>query len=201
MFGTTHILAFLVRSLSFLQMFTVYPLLTHIARNQLVAALTGEKDLKGMKLFVVNILFILPPLAFGIFYPQVGSLLGYIGSGCGLFIMYLLPIMVHLKRYRLQLTDPVAFQMLETHKLDQLLHNTDLFSPMATPQMRYGKLNESVSTNRMTNRSITINASIRSFKGLNVPKKEVRKFYLSCVFHMFLLLYGVSVLILQFIKF
>jgi hypothetical protein len=42
-----------------------------------------------------------------IFYPKVGSILGKIGSIAGLLIVYILPVITYLKKYRTELMHPL----------------------------------------------------------------------------------------------
>lgn len=42
-----------------------------------------------------------------IFYPQVGSILGKIGAVAGLLIVYILPVITYLKKYRTEIEHPL----------------------------------------------------------------------------------------------
>ena len=39
-------------------------------------------------------------LLFALFYPNIGTVLSYVGAICGFVIVYLLPVMVHLAQSR-----------------------------------------------------------------------------------------------------
>jgi len=47
------------------------------------------------------------PLLCALFYPNVGTLLSYVGALSGFVIIYCLPVMVYLKQKRLEITDPL----------------------------------------------------------------------------------------------
>lgn len=49
----------------------------------------------------------LVPTLITIFYPKIGSILGMIGAVAGLFIVYILPVITHLKKMRQDLQHPV----------------------------------------------------------------------------------------------
>jgi hypothetical protein len=42
-----------------------------------------------------------------IFYPKIASILGLIGSIAGLFIVYILPVITHLKKFKTEIEHPL----------------------------------------------------------------------------------------------
>jgi hypothetical protein len=42
-----------------------------------------------------------------IFYPKIASILGLIGSIAGLFIVYVLPVITHLKKFKTEIEHPL----------------------------------------------------------------------------------------------
>ena len=56
---------------------------------------------------IITCIIILVPLAFSIFYPKIASILGYVGSVCGLFVIYILPITTYLVKLRNECDNPI----------------------------------------------------------------------------------------------
>ena len=50
-------------------------------------------------------------------FPQVGSILGYVGGFIGLGLIYIIPISVYLKRYKLKLEDPQLVEALDNNTI------------------------------------------------------------------------------------
>ena len=48
----------------------------------------------------LNMLLILLPLCFALFYPAIGSVLAYVSAVSGFLIIYLLPVLAHMKQMR-----------------------------------------------------------------------------------------------------
>lgn len=61
----------------------------------------------------MNITIITIPMLFTLFYPHIGTILGYVGAFTGFAIMYLLPVMVHLKRMKTRITNPLLAEALD----------------------------------------------------------------------------------------
>ena len=89
-------------------------------------------SLKVVMLFNGSVLLF--ATAVGILYPQVGSILGYIGAFCGLFLIYIIPISVYLKRYKLNLAHPEIVRALEDNRIESVVPSSssaqnDITSP------------------------------------------------------------------------
>ena len=89
-----------------------------------------KKELPNPKFFIFNLVFLLPCMALGIFYPEVGSILGYAGSAIGLIMMYVIPCAIHLKRYWLEVKNPELSNALDKGAIDVI----------STPQNRDPKI-------------------------------------------------------------
>lgn len=53
-----------------------------------------------------------------IFYPNVGSILGKIGSIAGLLIVYILPVITYLKKLRTELEHPLLAKAIEQDQFE-----------------------------------------------------------------------------------
>ena len=72
-----------------------------------------DKEITKKIFLSVNVVILLIPAAITIFYPKIGSILGYIGSVAGLLIVYILPVMTYLKKYKTELTHPLLAKAIE----------------------------------------------------------------------------------------
>jgi hypothetical protein len=52
------------------------------------------------------------PLTFGLMYNKIGEILTFTGAFGGLICMYVLPVMVHLKKRYTQITNPLLAEAL-----------------------------------------------------------------------------------------
>jgi len=87
-------------------------LLFHVVRVQFFRAFWGEER-EDKIFYIYNLIAALPCVILAIWYPHVGSMLGYAGGVTGLFTIYLLPVLVNLKRTWLAITNPILLKMLE----------------------------------------------------------------------------------------
>lgn len=58
-------------------------------------------------------MIIIIPVIFTLFYPNVGTILGYVGAIGGFVIMYLLPVMIHLKRMKTKIQNPLLAEAID----------------------------------------------------------------------------------------
>jgi len=65
-----------------------------------------------------------------LFYPQVGTILSYIGAIAGFLAIYLMPVLVHLKRIRTDITNPLLARAIHENELGS---NRQASSPLASP--------------------------------------------------------------------
>ena len=47
------------------------------------------------------------PFLFALFYPNIGTVLSYVGAIAGFFIIYVVPCLVYLKYQRTKITNPL----------------------------------------------------------------------------------------------
>jgi len=99
-FSNKDIIANIARSSVLLQLIGIYPLLLYVIRVQLFEA-TMNKTYPGFILtFILNLFCCLSTTLFACFYPNVGTVLTYVGAICGLVYLFILPIGVHLSVMR-----------------------------------------------------------------------------------------------------
>ena len=142
MFEATDILAFIVRVTWFLQMFSVYPMLFWITRNLFTSILNKGKEMSNRASLIFNGALILIATIIGATFPKVGSILGYVGGFVGLGLIYIIPIAVYLKRYKMNLEEPHIIKALDENRIKTVHNKTNdlLSSPkiavMPTPNRK-----------------------------------------------------------------
>eukprot|EP00898_Chlorokybus_atmophyticus_P005489 jgi/Chlat1/5941/Chrsp4S06416 len=100
-FGYTDALASSARLAVTCQLVTVYPLLLYILRTQLFSLSHGTGIHPGsLPVFLLNTTIVAGASLCAAFQVGLGSVLRYAGALCGLILIYLLPVAVHLQAQR-----------------------------------------------------------------------------------------------------
>ena len=107
MFTITDILAFIMRFALFALLFCCFPLINHFLRSLCLQLFFKDKEITDKIFYPLNITILLVPALITIFYPKIGSILGLIGAIAGLFIVYILPVITHLKKIRTEIEHPL----------------------------------------------------------------------------------------------
>ena len=106
MFAVKDGLAFFMRFALFALLFCCFPLINHFLRSLVFQLFFRDREITPTLFQAVNITGLLVPTLITIFYPKIGSILGSIGAVAGLLIVYILPVITHLKKFRTQLEHP-----------------------------------------------------------------------------------------------
>ena len=96
MFFYTDIAAFILRIAIFLLIFSTYPLIHFFVYQMLIKLFFGETKVKKYIKLAFGQAIIVANLCFALFYPNIGTIMSYVGSVCGFVIIYCLPVMVYL---------------------------------------------------------------------------------------------------------
>ena len=96
MFFYTDIAAFILRIAIFLLIFSTYPLIHFFVYQMLIKLFFGERKIKKYTKLAFGQAIVVANLSFALFYPNIGSIMSYVGSVCGFVIIYCLPVMVYL---------------------------------------------------------------------------------------------------------
>jgi sodium-coupled neutral amino acid transporter 9 len=96
MFSSTDVSAFILRLAIFLLIFSGYPMVHFFLYSVLLKLIFGEKPQKRWIELCIGWSVILVCLMFSLFYPNIGSVLSYVGAICGCVIIYILPVLVYL---------------------------------------------------------------------------------------------------------
>jgi len=101
MFSASNVIAFFVRLLVFLLIFSSYPLLHHFSRRiVLLIFKMKEEETTYAQIALINLVLGGIPLIIALSYPKAADVLGIIGSASGFLAIYTIPCVVELKRYK-----------------------------------------------------------------------------------------------------
>eukprot|EP00354_Favella_ehrenbergii_P009263 CAMPEP_0170476788 /NCGR_PEP_ID=MMETSP0123-20130129/18141_1 /TAXON_ID=182087 /ORGANISM="Favella ehrenbergii, Strain Fehren 1" /LENGTH=336 /DNA_ID=CAMNT_0010748053 /DNA_START=598 /DNA_END=1610 /DNA_ORIENTATION=+ len=100
MFAYSDVAAFVLRLAIFLLIFSGYPLVHFFLQTALVKLFFGHGTVSRFTELLVGWSVIVVNLMFALFYPNIGTVLSYVGAICGFVIVYLLPVMVYLAQSR-----------------------------------------------------------------------------------------------------
>ena len=117
MFSRTNIPAFILRLIVFNLVFSSFPILNFFFRAGIFKLYhelkgtekprDGEYLIDAMTFNIVTVVVVLIPLAVSVFYPKIASILGYVGSVAGLFVIYFLPILTYLVKLKNESDNPI----------------------------------------------------------------------------------------------
>ena len=97
MFNYTDVAAFILRLAIFLLIFSGYPMIHYFLNTVMQKLIFGsDKQLHRLTELSIGWSIVLICLMFALFYPNIGTVLSYVGAICGFVIIYLLPVMVYL---------------------------------------------------------------------------------------------------------
>lgn len=68
--------------------------------------------------FTLNILFTAIPLMFALFYTNISTILAYVGAFTGFALIYVFPVMVHLKRMKLKIENPLLAEAIDRNEYE-----------------------------------------------------------------------------------
>ena len=110
MFKYDEIPAIVVRCMIFCQLCCSYPLVNHFQRSLLLNLLfkgcNSLDDLSTIKFRMLNLGISVVPLFFALFYPKIGTILGYAAAASGFFMIYVVPVVTYLKMRKLEIMHP-----------------------------------------------------------------------------------------------
>ena len=118
MFDVKDGLAFAMRFALFALLFCCFPLINHFLRTMVLALFYRDTEPSQAVFFAVNSTCLVVPTLITIFYPKIGSILGNIGAVAGLLIVYILPVITYLKKYRTQIEHPLLAQAIDNDQFE-----------------------------------------------------------------------------------
>lgn len=118
MFPYTNVPAFVLRLLVLGLLMTSYPLVAHFLRSVLMNLFFRNTEISKRIFFVTTFFLNFVPFLFAILYPNVGTILTYIGSLAGFLIIYCAPVLVHLKKLKTEITNPLLARAIHTNEFE-----------------------------------------------------------------------------------
>jgi hypothetical protein len=126
------------------------------------------------------------PALITIFYPKIGSILGYVGAVAGLFIVYILPVITHLKKYKTQIEHPLLAKAIEN---DLFEYRTTGVTATSSPKIVIRRAVMEKTTPRTVRRAEETETN---------HQVNMTPFYIECLTHSFIIIYGLIILLLTF---
>ncbi len=119
MFEYTNVAAFLLRIAVFMLLFTTYPLVAYFLNDILLKLFFRNKEVSGFVSLALNVSITFIPFLLSIVYPNIGTVLGYVGAIAGFAIIYVYPVLVHLKHMRTKITNPLLAEAIKMNEISQ----------------------------------------------------------------------------------
>lgn len=107
MFPPTNVVAFFMRLALLGFLFCCFPLINNFLRSLVFQFFPQDKEISDKQFKITTVILLIIPLCVAMFYPQIGSILGMIGSVAGLFIVYVLPTITYLKQVKTECEHPI----------------------------------------------------------------------------------------------
>lgn len=79
-----------------------------------------------------TILIILIPATITIVYPQIASILSYVGAVMGLFVIYILPVVTHLNKLKIESDNPL---FAEATQISNMYYNDKMYQEKLPKEM------------------------------------------------------------------
>ena len=116
MFDYKDIAAFVLRFAIFMLIFSTYPLLSFFLNDMMLKLFFRNVEVTNTISFLINFFISFLPLLFALFYPNVGTILSYAGALSGFFIIYIFPVITHLKFQRTKIMNPLLAEAIQMNE-------------------------------------------------------------------------------------
>jgi Transmembrane amino acid transporter protein len=190
MFPVSDPLAFIMRFALFALLFCCFPLINHFLRSLCFQLFFRDKEITDKIFYGVNVVILIVPALITIFYPKIGSILGLIGAVAGLFIVYILPVITHLKKFRTELEHPLLAKAIQEDQYEfRATGTTEFKSPKIAIRRQVPGAAAGKSENRIS--SNTDNAG-------GAAPVNLKPYYWECFTHSLIIIYGLIILVFTF---
>lgn len=182
MFAYTSPAAFILRLAVFTLLFSTYPLVQYFLTSMLLLLFWAKREITRKEEIILNITIVTIPLLFTLFYPKIGTILGYVGAFTGFAIMYVLPVMVHLKRMKTRITNPLLAEAIDMNAfhMSMPIPKEDGFGENSTPMSPKIKLNDEFLRTRRT-----------KLDEMSAQRAaDMNRYYTQCFLHSIIPIYG-----------
>jgi hypothetical protein len=189
MFDYDSVIVFILRICIFFLVLFSYPVVNYVARGIFLKAVAPGKKISYPVELAMNFIMAIIPLSFALFYPNVGSILAYVGGVSGFTIIYCFGTFCHLKLLFLKAFWPELAKTTETNRLDSNRLGDDLWYAL-----------HKILISRAT-KSDKIKKEKKDYSEEEKKKhrRAVWKFYIHLVLHVAMICMGLVTMITQFI--
>lgn len=138
-FPHTDVIAFLMRLIVFLLVFSTFPILNHFFRSGLLRLIYGTSPSEQSGKLISNkvfntwtILILLIPSTITVVYPKIADILSYVGAVAGLFVVYILPVVTHLHKLKIESDNPL---FAEATQISNMYYNDKMYQEKLPKEM------------------------------------------------------------------
>lgn len=180
MFDYTNIPAFVLSLAIASCLFSTYPLINQFLKLIIKNLFWARQDVSKKAEVSLTLIFAVVPLLFALFYPNIGTLLSYVGAISGFILIYVLPVMVHLKQMRMRIQNPILAEAVAMNrfKVSKAIDKSPQIQVENRTRQLKNMLDESPSN--MVQRS---------------KAAQMRTWYWQCAFHSFIPVYGFMIML------
>jgi sodium-coupled neutral amino acid transporter 9 len=127
MFDYDSIIVFILRICIFFLVLFSYPVVNYVARSMFLKSIAPGKKIPYSVEIAMNFIMGVIPLCFALFYPNVGSILAYVGGVSGFTIIYLFSTVCHLRLLYLKAFWPELAEATEMNRMDSKRLGNDMW--------------------------------------------------------------------------
>jgi hypothetical protein len=127
----------------YVQLSCSYPLVNNFQRTILMNLIWKTTEIDDFKFKMLNVGISTVPLCFALFYPKIGSILGYAASVSGFFMIYVVPVITYMKMRKIEIMHPLLAAAIQENEVEVFMpqRRTDLpknFEAASSPIMETG---------------------------------------------------------------
>jgi len=123
MFSYDETPAIIVRLMIYVQLSCSYPLVNNFQREILMNLIWKTTDVSDKKFKMLNICISIVPLCFALFYPKIGSILGYAASVSGFLMIYVIPVITYMKMRKIEILHPLLAAAIQENEVQLFVPN------------------------------------------------------------------------------
>jgi len=125
MFDYLNVYAFILRLAIFLLLFSTYPLVHYFLMNILMILFWRNQEVPRRTEWILNVSITFIPFLFALFYPNIGTILSYVSAVSGFAVIYVFPVLVHLKRMKTNITNPLLAEAIAMNAFNTKVRDLD----------------------------------------------------------------------------
>lgn len=123
MFALDDVVAVIVRVLIYIQLSCSYPLVAHFQKVIIMNYIWKTTEVSDFTFRSLSAIITSIPLCFALFYPKVGSILGYAASLSGFLMIYVIPVLAYFKMKKVEIMNPLLAGALQENEVELFIPN------------------------------------------------------------------------------